>query len=441
MDHGPHHHSSSPSSGGLPLVTGIGVPPAAGTATDPVCGMTVDPAHAAASVTHEGHTYYFCATSCARKFQADPGRYLNGTAAAEPMEATAPPGQKVEYFCPMDPEVLSDHPGACPKCGMALEPRTVTLEEGPNPELIDMTRRFWVGLVLTVPLLWLAMAPMVGLAALVPDLGVYGNWIQLALVTPVVFWSGWPFFERAWTSVVNRSPNMFTLIALGVGAAYFYSLAAVLRGGEGYFESAAAIIVLVLLGQVLELRARGQTTSAIRRLLGLAPKTARLHLPDGREEDVPLELVQPGDVLRVRPGEKVPVDGVVTEGRSAVDESMVTGEPMPVEKGPGAKVIGGTVNGNGSLLMRAERVGSDTLLARIVRLVSEAQRSRAPIQRVVDQVSYYFVPAVVLVSIISFVAWSLAPVPAALATALINAVAVLIIACPCALGLATPMAI
>src|SRR5947209_8365755 len=333
MDHGPHHHSSSPSSGGLPLVTGIGVPPAAGTATDPVCGMTVDPAHAAASVTHEGHTYYFCATSCARKFQADPGRYLNGTAAAEPMEATAPPGQKVEYFCPMDPEVLSDHPGACPKCGMALEPRTVTLEEGPNPELIDMTRRFWVGLVLTVPLLWLAMAPMVGLAALVPDLGVYGNWIQLALVTPVVFWSGWPFFERAWTSVVNRSPNMFTLIALGVGTAFGYSVVATLAPGlfpvgmrgpfpehdtnqvETYFESAAAITVLVLLGQVLELRARSRTSAAIRNLLGLAPKTARLVRPDGREEDVPLEQVRPGDVLRVRPGEKVPVDGVVIEGR------------------------------------------------------------------------------------------------------------------------------
>jgi Cu+-exporting ATPase len=340
----------------------------------------------------------------------------------------------------MDPEVVATEPGPCPKCGMALEPRTLLLEEGPNPELADMSRRFWLGLALGLPVFVLAMGHMLLGRPLLPSHAV-SEWVQAALTTAVVWYCGWPFFQRAWASVVNRSPNMFTLIALGVGAAYAYSVVAVVRGGEGYFESAAAIVVLVLLGQVLELRARGQTTGAIRRLLGLAPKTARLHLPDGREQDVPLELVQPGDVLRVRPGEKVPVDGVVAEGRSAVDESLVTGEPLPVEKEPGARLIGGTLNGTGSLLLRAERVGADTLLARIVRLVSEAQRSRAPVQRLVDQVARYFVPAVLAAAALTFAGWAWWAGEAGPRPGLLNAVAVLIIACPCALGLATPMAI
>jgi Cu+-exporting ATPase len=353
---------------------------------------------------------------------------------------------------------------------MALEPRLMTAEEGPNPELVDMSRRFWVALSLSLPLFLLAMGDMVF------DPGWFGgdvralnrvqqalrlliraisfNWLQLLLATPVVLWCGWPFFQRAWASLVNRSPNMFTLIALGVGASYLYSVAATVvpdlfpagfhEGGNHvmtYFETAAAITVLVLLGQVLELRARSQTSSAIRKLLGLAPKTARVIGPGGKEEDLPLELIQVGDLLRVRPGEKVPVDGVVIEGRSAVDESMISGEPIPVEKYPGAKVIGGTVNATGSLVMRAERVGSGTLLAQIVQMVSEAQRSRAPIQRLADQVSRYFVPAVLAVSALTFVAWSFWGGPGAMAQGLVSAVAVLIIACPCALGLATPMAI
>jgi P-type Cu+ transporter len=459
-DHGQPPAAPKPRRDLFPLVT---PPPSPAAFTDPVCGMSVEPATARGSFVYRGTTYYFCNPVCLERFQADPDHYLQrGPTGHMPAEAppTAAEGEKVEYFCPMDPEVVSDRPGACPKCGMALEPRTVTLDEGPNPELVDLSRRFWVGLVFTLPLLWLAMAPMLGLSALVPDLGAYGNWIQLALATPVVFWSGWPFWERAWTSVVNRSPNMFTLIALGVGTAFFYSVIATVAPGvfpegmrgpmaahgmnqvETYFESAAAITVLVLLGQVLEVRARSRTSAAIRKLLGLAPKTARLVRPDGREEDVPLAQVRPGDVLRVRPGEKVPVDGGVIEGRSAVDESMISGEPMPVEKEPGAKVIGGTVNGTGSLLMRAERVGAETLLARIVRLVSEAQRSRAPVQRLVDQVARYFVPAVLGVSLLTFVLWlALDPRPDRLGHAVANAVAVLIIACPCALGLATPMAV
>jgi Cu+-exporting ATPase len=363
------------------------------------------------------------------------------------------PQTRLEYVCPMHPEVVSDHPGSCSKCGMALEPRTTTLEEGPNPELVDMSRRFRVGLALSLPIFVAAMGMMVAPHVFHPYLGVL-NWVQLVLATPVVFYSGWPFFERAWASVVHRSPNMFTLIALGVGAAYFYSLAATLAprlfpegfrtaGGvvEPYFDTAAVVTVLVLLGQVLELRARGQTTSAIRKLLGLAPKTARVVRPDGREEDLPLAEVKVGDVLRVRPGEKVPVDGVVIEGRSTVDESMISGEPIPVEKEPGSRVVGATVNGTGGLLMRAEKVGADTLLAQIVRMVGEAQRSRAPIQRLADQVSAYFVPAVVAVSVLSFLLWAVLGKEAPLAHALVNAVAVLIIACPCALGLATPMAI
>jgi Cu+-exporting ATPase len=418
--------------------------------------MTVDPSTAKVSTTHEGKTYYFCCPHCLQKFQADPQRYLSAAPARHEAMVAAPvqtpaPGTKTEYFCPMDPEVVSDRPGACPKCGMALEPRTLSLEEGPNPELEDMTRRFWLSVLLGLPILVLAMMDMVLGHPLLEAQVV--NFVQLILATGIVFYCGAPFLARAWTSVINRSPNMFTLIVLGVGAAYLYSVLAVLtpeifpagfqqRGMvEPYFESAAAIVVLVLLGQVLELRARSHTSAAIRRLLGLAPKTARLVGPDGNEHDVPLELVQVGDLLRVRPGEKVPVDGIVTEGRSALDESMVSGEPIPVEKEPGARVIGGTVNSTGTLLLRAERVGQDTLLAQIVRLVSEAQRSRAPVQRLVDEIARYFVPAVLLIALLTFFGWALWGHEAPLAHGLVSAVAVLIIACPCALGLATPMAI
>jgi Cu+-exporting ATPase len=463
---------------------------------DPVCGMTVDPATAAGSATHDGHTYHFCSTHCLRRFEADPERYLSGATeemghsccggsasttpaapaggavkytcpmdpeivrdepgscpkcgmALEPMSA-APPTTKVEYVCPMHPEVVRDEPGSCPICGMALEPRTVTLEEPPNPEQRDMTRRFWVGLVLGLPVFVLAMADMLPTQFLSRTAS---NWVQLVLTTPVVLWCGWPFFVRAWQSVVYRSPNMFTLIALGVGAAYLYSLAATVAPGlfpeafrtasgavEVYFDTAAVVTVLVLLGQVLEIRARTKTGAAIKRLLGLAPRTARV-VRDGREEDVSIEAVRPGDRLRVRPGEKVPVDGTVIEGTSAVDESMVSGEPIPVEKGPGDAVIGGTVNGTGGLLIRADRVGENTVLAQIVRMVGEAQRSRAPVERLVNRVSFYFVPAVLLVAVLAFIGWSLAGPPPRLAHALVNAVAVLIIACPCALGLATPMAV
>jgi Cu+-exporting ATPase len=414
-----HHHPSSPGA----------------TAIDPVCGMTVDPATAPASVVHDGRTYYFCNPGCARRFQAEPQRYLGGTPSLEMMREPPPaPGAQVEYTCPMHPEVVQDHPGSCPKCGMALEPRTAA-DEGPNPELIDMRRRFWFGAALAVPLVVLHLL----------HLGGFG-WVEFALATPVVFWCGWPFLVRAAASVRHLSPNMFTLIALGVGAAYAYSTAALLAphilGMDLYFETAAVIVVLVLLGQVLELRARAATGQAIRRLLGLAPKTARLVRPDGGEADVPLELVQVGDVVRIRPGERVPVDGVVTDGRSSVDESMLSGEPVPVEKVVGSKVAGGTVNGTGSLLVRAERVGSDTLLAHIVRLVGEAQRSRAPVQRLVDRVSAVFVPAVIAVSVLTFFGWLVHDhSQEGLAKAVMHAVAVLIIACPCALGLATPMAI
>ncbi|HWG47472.1 MAG TPA: heavy metal translocating P-type ATPase [Gemmataceae bacterium] len=432
MDH-PPQHPSRPAGLGLPLV----LSPDPG-AIDPVCGMTVDPATAPASVEHDGKIYHFCCPHCAQKFRADPARYLHPTKQPERMETppSAPPGGKIEYICPMDPEIVRDRPGSCPKCGMALEPRVASAEEGPNPELLDMRRRFWIGLVLTIPLLVLHMLHL-----------PHPGWLELVLATPVVFWCGLPFFVRGVLSVARLSPNMFTLIVLGVGAAYGYSIAVLLMprilGQELYFETAAAIIVLVLLGQVLELRARGQTTQAIRRLLGLTPKTARLVQPNGREEDVALELVQVGNVVRVRPGEKVPVDGVVVEGLSAVDEAMISGEAVPVEKAPGGKVVGGTVNGTGSLLVRAERVGADTLLAHIVHLVSEAQRSRAPVQRLVDRVARWFVPAVVAVSAITFLLWWLSDSnrDEALTHAVLRAVAVLIIACPCALGLATPMAI
>ena len=365
------------------------------------------------------------------------------------------PAIKTEYVCPMHPEVIRPAPGACPICGMALEPRLGAVEEEDNPELTEMSRRFWVSLLLTVPVFLMTMAEMIPSRPFHHLLAPRQlTWLQLLLATPVVLWGGWPFFERGWASVVNRSLNMFTLIAVGTGTAYLYSLMATLfprlfpesfrsHGGEPavYFEAAAVITTLVLLGQVLELRARNQTRSAIKSLLGLAPKTAQRLKPDGTEEVVPLEQVRPGDRLRVRPGEKIPVDGIVLEGQSFVDEAMVTGEPIPTDKSTGSRVTGGTVNGTGSFLMQAERVGSDTLLAQIVRLVGEAQRSRAPIQRLADVVSSYFVPAVLATAVIAFLVWSLFGPEPRLANALINAVAVLIIACPCALGLATPMSI
>jgi P-type Cu+ transporter len=433
---------------GLPVLTVL--PSPAQAATDPVCGMQVDPASAAGRSEHEGTTYHFCSSHCKQKFDADPSRYVGDGAAPARERPPAAPG--TQYTCPMHPQIVRDRPGSCPICGMALEPMTPTADEA-NPELAEMSRRFWICLALTVPLLALAMGEMVpSLRHLLSSRAA--TWVQLALATPVVLWGGWPFFERAWASVVHRSPNMFTLIALGTGAAYGYSLVATLLPGlipsslrthggavPVYFEAAAVIITLVLLGQVLELRARSQTSGAIRALLGLAPKTARRIRDDGTDEDIPLDEVRVGDRLRVRPGEKVPADGEVVEGRSAVDESMITGEPIPVEKGPGDRVVGGTVNGTGALVMRADRVGSDTMLARIVRLVAEAQRSRAPIQRLADVVSAYFVPGVIAVSVVTFAAWALLGPEPRLAYALVNAVAVLIIACPCALGLATPMSI
>ncbi|MBI4501532.1 MAG: heavy metal translocating P-type ATPase [Gemmatimonadetes bacterium] len=419
---------------------------------DPVCGMTVDPRHAAAKVDHQGVSHFFCSAGCAAKFRADPAKYVQ----PRPSKAAPAPTPKgTIYTCPMHPEVVQDRPGACPICGMALEPRTVTADEGPSPELVDMTRRFWVSVALAMPLLLSGMAEMIpSLHAQSVLSPAWRKWLELALATPVVLWGGQPFFERGWASLVNRSLNMFTLIALGVGVAYLYSTVATLfpgafpaafRNPDGrvpvYFEAAAVITALVLLGQVLELRARGRTSSALRALLRLAPKTARVVRSSDVEEDVSLDQVQVGWVLRVRPGEQVPVDGVVTEGRSTVDESMVTGEPIPAEKAPDSRVTGGTVNGTGTFLVRAERVGSETLLARIVQMVSEAQRSRAPIQRLADVVSSYFVPTVVGVAVVTFVLWAFVGPDPRLAHALVNAVAVLIIACPCALGLATPISI
>ncbi|MEJ7731149.1 MAG: heavy metal translocating P-type ATPase [Polyangiaceae bacterium] len=427
----------------------------AGRVEDPVCGMSVDPARAkGGTVSHRGVTHAFCNPRCAEKFRADPDRYLGVNAAGK---ATPPPAplEGARYTCPMHPEVVRDEPGSCPICGMALEPMTVTLVEAPNPELVSMTRRFWVSLALTLPVFLLAMTEMIPGAPAAAALGPAYPWVQLALASPVVLWGGAPFFARGWSSIVTRRLNMFTLIAIGTGAAYGFSVLATLapallphslRHGEGaqvplYFEAASVITTLVLLGQVLELRARSATSSAIRALLGLAPKTARRLGASGVEEDVPLEQVTVGDRLRVRPGEKVPVDGVVLEGASAVDESMVSGEPLPVEKGVGDAVVGATVNGTGALVIRAERVGGDTLLAQIVRMVSAAQRSRAPIQRLADRVSGWFVPSVLLVAAVTFAVWaSVGPEPR-LTHALVNAVAVLIIACPCALGLATPMSI
>jgi len=502
---------------------------------DPVCGMTVDPERAPAKSDHAGTTYYFCCARCGEKFRADPEKYLNAKApepmhgsagsgpfvqlggmkpAAQSMVATiapaaprssaekpsqeseqASPGAKKTppaaiYTCPMDPEVRQDHPGPCPKCGMALEPdvppalatrteytcpmhpdivraepgscpicgmalepRTAVVEEE-NPELVSMTRRFWVSVALAIPVLFLGMSDLIPGQPVQRIFSMRAiGWIELALATPVVLWGGWPFFERGWASLVNRSLNMFTLIALGTGTAYVYSVIAVLFPGifpesfrstgrvPVYFEAAATITALVLLGQVLELRARSHTSSAIRALLKLSPRTARLVRTDGTELDVPIEHIARGDTLRVRPGEKIPVDGVVLDGLSSVDESLVTGESIPVEKSAASCVIGGTLNGTGSFVMSAERVGAETMLAQIVRMVSEAQRSRAPVQRLADRVASYFVPAVVLAAVLAFVVWAtLGPEPR-MAHALLNAVAVLIIACPCALGLATPMSI
>jgi Cu+-exporting ATPase len=422
---------------------------------DPVCGMTVQPATAAGSYEYQGKTYHFCTTSCLTKFRNDPIHYLTPPEQRTPLVVPVSPGGVVEYICPMDPEVLETQPGACRICGMALEPKVVSLENERNPELEDMTRRFWICLAPSLLVMLLAMADMVpGLS--LPEIltGSTRNWVQWLLATPVVLWGGWPFFQRGWVSVVNRAPNMFTLIAMGTGAAYGYSAVATavptllpgsFRLHDGsiavYFEAAAVITVLVLLGQVLELRARSQTSSAIRALLKLAPKTAKLIKSEGKEEDVPLEHIQVGNRLRVRPGERVPVDGMVQEGTTAVDESMITGESIPVEKTVGARVTGGTINGTGGIVMVAERVGRDTMLARIVQMVSEAQRSRAPIQRLADVTAAYFVPLVVAAALITAVVWAIWGPEPRLAYALVNAVAVLIIACPCALGLATPMSI
>ncbi|ESY66649.1 MULTISPECIES: heavy metal translocating P-type ATPase [Mesorhizobium] len=419
------------------------------TATDPVCGMGVERATARHFIRHEGQGFYFCSAGCKAKFEAAPPAYLGD----RPVPAPMPKG--TQYTCPMHPEVVRDKPGSCPICGMALEPMGVpTGDEGPNPELIDFTRRFWVSAALSIPLLIVAMAPMVGLSFE----GLVGDrtkvWVELALASPVVLWAAFPFFHRGWESILNRSPNMWTLISLGVGAAYLYSVVATLfpdifphqfRGHGGavpvYFEAAAVIVALVFLGQVLELRAREKTGSAIRALLDLAPKTARRIAEDGSESDVPLDGVKAGDRLRIRPGEAVPVDGTVLEGRSSIDESMITGEPLPVEKTEGNALTGGTLNRQGSLIMRAERIGSETTLARIVELVAKAQRSRAPIQGLADRVSFYFVPAVVLVAVAAFIAWAVLGPEPSLVFAVVSAVSVLIIACPCALGLATPMSI
>jgi Cu+-exporting ATPase len=418
-------------------------------ARDPVCGMSVERATAQHVAKHAGQRFYFCSVGCQEKFEGDPTKYLDGQPAREPM----PKG--TIYTCPMHPEIVQEGPGDCPICGMALEPMGVPAgDEGPNPELVDFTRRFWIGAALTIPILVLTMGPLVGL----PVREWIGErsaiWAEFVLATPVILWSGLPFFVRGWKSLVNRSLNMFTLIAMGVGAAYAFSLVATIaprvfpagfRDAEGhvgvYFEAAAVIVVLVLLGQVLELRARERTGGAIRALLDLAAKTARIIRPDGREEEIPLEDVQVGDRLRVRPGDKVPVDGVVVEGHSSVDESMLTGEPVPVEKSEGDPVTGATINGKGTFVIEAKHVGADTVLSQIVDMVAQAQRSRAPIQKLADQVAGYFVPAVILIAVLAFVAWSIwGPAPA-MAYALVTAVSVLIIACPCALGLATPMSI
>ena len=419
------------------------------TALDPVCGMTVT-LPSTHHHDHDGESFHFCSAGCKTRFSTDPGQYLSGEHLRTP---TVVEGAS-SYTCPMDPEIVRDEPGNCPICGMALEPMMVSLDDEENPELIDMTRRFWVSVVLTLPVLVLAMGEFVGVSFEGLASPRILTWIEFAFATPVVLWGGWPFFVRGWQSLLTRNLNMFTLIALGTGVAFVYSIVATFapaifpasfRDVHGevavYFEAAAVIITLVLLGQVMELRARHRTGAAVRALLGLAPKTARRIEPDGSEGDVPLEQIQVGDRLRVRPGEKMPVDGVVIEGASSVDESMITGEPIPVEKEAGDKVIGATVNGTGGLVVEAQRVGSDTLLSQIVQMVAAAQRSRAPIQKLADVVAGYFVPIVVISAVITFAVWAAIGPEPALAYALINAVAVLIIACPCALGLATPMSI
>ncbi|RMH21319.1 MAG: heavy metal translocating P-type ATPase [Acidobacteria bacterium] len=458
-------------------------PASAAPTRDPVCGMTVETSRAE-HYRHGGETYFFCSAGCRQRFADEPERYLDGSspaAAAAPAGAayTCPmhpevrrdepgpcpscgmalepvtPLAKVIYTCPMHPEVRRDEPGPCPSCGMALEPLTVTAEEEENPELIDMRRRFKVAAVFSLPLLAIAMSDLLPGAPLHAAAGSrLLSWIQLLLATPVVLWCGRPFFQRAWASITGRSLNMFTLIGLGTGAAYAYSVVATvspgvfpanMRGADGavpvYFEAAAVITALVLLGQVLELRARSQTQGALRALLDLAPKTAHRLRDDGSEDEVPVARIRPGDLLRVRPGESIPVDGEIVDGRSTIDESMLTGEPIPVDKGPGDKVTGGTLNSAGGFVMRAERVGGETLLSRIVQMVAAAQRSRAPIQQLADRVAEVFVPAVVLVALLTFAAWLTLGPPPPLAHAIVNAVAVLIIACPCALGLATPMSI
>jgi len=429
-------------------------PDAAGDAAmqvDPVCGMSVDPAAGKPHLNHDGTTYYFCGQGCCDKFAADPGHYLSG--GHKKMAKDLPAGTL--FTCPMHPEIVQEGPGTCPICGMALEPQGVpAADSGPNPELVDFTRRFRIGALLTVPLLVVAMGPHLGLP-IREWLGERtASWFELVLASPVVLWCGWPFFVRGWKSVVSRNLNMFTLIFMGVGSAFAFSVVAVLvpgifpagfRDASGnvgvYFEAAAVIVVLVLLGQLMELGARERTGTAIRALLDLAAKTARIIHDDGSEAEIPLDEVAVGDRLRVRPGEKVPVDGVVTEGRSSVDESMISGEPIPVEKVAGDEVIGATINGTGSLIIEARRVGADSMLSQIVDMVAAAQRSRAPIQKLADSVAGTFVPAVIFVAVLSFVIWALWGPEPPLAYALVNAVAVLIIACPCALGLATPMSI
>ncbi|PZO09134.1 MAG: haloacid dehalogenase [Alphaproteobacteria bacterium] len=437
----PHNHASGHACCAAKASDGAAV------VKDPVCGMSVDPTTTAHRASHDGQDYFFCSAGCRTKFVGDPARYLNPRVEAEP----AIPG--AIYTCPMHPEIRQEGPGSCPICGMALEPETVTAEAPPNHELIDFTRRFWVGLALTLPVFALEMGGhLTNLHMFIP--GQMSNWIQFALATPVVLWCGWPFFERGWTSLRTRRLNMFTLIAMGVGVAWIYSVVAVVAptlfppaflkadgSAPVYFEAAAVITVLVLVGQILELRAREQTSGAIRALLDLTPKTARRIRADGVDEDVSLDQIAVGDRLRVRPGEKIPVDGELLDGRVAVDESMVTGESMPVTKDVGDRVVAGALNKTGSFIMRADKVGADTLLAQIVQMVAQAQRSRAPIQRLADTVSGWFVPTVIAIALLAAVVWGLVGPEPRLSYALVAAVSVLIIACPCALGLATPISI
>jgi P-type Cu+ transporter len=443
MDHS-HHHVTPRGAAGCSHGADAASAPAA---KDPVCGMTVDPHTAKHRADHHGHTYYFCCAGCRAKFEADPAKYLG------PAQAAAPPVPAgATYTCPMHPEIRQIGPGVCPICGMALEPEIASAATGPNPELADMMRRFWIALALAAPVVVLEMGGHVAGAHWVGP--ALSSWIQFAFATPVVLWAGWPFFQRGWRSLVTRNLNMFTLIALGTGVAFVFSVVATFapgafppafRGHDGavavYFEAAAVITVLVVLGQVLELRARERTSGAIRALLDLAPKTARRVTPDGRDDEVALDAVAVGDLLRVRPGETIPVDGALVQGRSTIDESMVTGESMPVGKQVGDRVIGGTLNQTGGFVMRADKIGRDTVLARIVAMVAAAQRSRAPIQRLADQVAGWFVPAVIAVALIAFAAWSIWGPEPRFAYGLVAAVSVLIIACPCALGLATPMSI